>query len=298
MTFGKTAKWMSALSLSLLLAACGNGGSEEGTGSEEAAGEFDTSEDIHVITREEGSGTRGAFAEIAGVVDDNGDDIITQTATVQNGTSAVMQGVEGDEYAIGYISLGSLDDSVKGLEIDGAAPTAEAIEAGDYAVARNFNVTYGQELSEVAQDFYDFLFSAQAQDIAEEQGYVKVAPDAEEYEAAGLDGNISIVGSTSVEPLMAEIAEAYQELNPSVQIDITAPGSGAGITAAIDGSADIGMASRELDEDEQAEVLGHDAIAVDGIAVIVNHNNPVNGLALEDVQGIYLGDITSWADVQ
>ncbi len=305
MTFGKTAKWMSTLSLSLLLAACGNGGEEttdtetgtEETGSEEAAGDFDTSQDIHVITREEGSGTRGAFAEIVGVVDDNGDDIITQSATVQNGTSAVMQGVEGDEYAIGYISLGSLDDSVKGLEIDGAAPTPEAIEAGDYTVARNFNVTYGQELSDVAQDFYDFLFSSQAQEVAVNQGYVSVG-EGEEYEAQAMEGNISIVGSTSVQPLMEEIAQYYTDLNPSVEIDITAPGSGAGITAAIDGSADIGMASRELDADEEAEVLGVDAIAVDGIAVIVNNNNPLNGLALEDVQGIYLGDITSWADVQ
>ena len=290
MTLGKTVKWMSALSLSLLLAACGNG--------DEVSGDFDTAQDLHVITREDGSGTRGAFAEIANILDDNGDDIITQTATVQNGTSAVMQGVEGDPYAIGYISLGSLDDSVKGLEIDGAAPTAEAIEAGDYQVARNFNVTYGSELSEVAQDFYDFFFSAQAQTIAEDQGYVKVATDAPEYKAAGLKGNISVVGSTSVEPLMAALAEAYGEFNPNVRIDITAPGSGAGITAAIDGSADIGMSSRELDEEETSQVAGVDAIAVDGIAVIVNNDNPMDGLSLEQVQQIYLGDLTTWADVQ
>lgn len=298
MTLGKTAKWMSTLSLSLLLAACANGGEETDTSTEQASGDFDSSTDIHVITREAGSGTRGAFVEIAGVVDENDDDLITPTATVQNGTSAVMQGVAGDEYAIGYISLGSLDDSVKGIEVDGAAPTPEAIEAGDYAVARNFNVTYGQELSEVAQDFYDFLFSAQAQDLAEAQGYVKVDSDAAEYEAAGLEGNISIVGSTSVQPLMEAIAEAYGEYNPDVQIDITAPGSGAGITAAIDGSADIGMASRELSDDEMAEVLGADAIAVDGIAVIVNQNNPIEGVTLDQVQGIYLGDIISWSEVQ
>ena len=294
MTFTKSAKWISTLSATLLLAACGNGDdAASDTGSETDS----DSEGIHVITREEGSGTRGAFAEIAEIVDDNGDNIITQAATVQNGTSAVMQGVAGDELAIGYISLGSFDDSVKGLEIDGAAPTAEAIEAGDYTVARNFNVTYGQELSEVAQDFYDFLFSAQAQDLAEEQGYVRVT-EGEEYAPVGLEGNISIVGSTSVQPLMEAIAEAYGEYNPSVQVDITAPGSGAGITAAIDGSADIGMASRELDEDEQAEVLGYDAIAVDGIAVIVNNDNPFTGLTLDEVQGIYLGDITSWSEVE
>lgn len=289
-------KWMSALSLSLLLAACGN--NAEDNGSESATGDFDSSQDFHVITREDGSGTRGAFAEIVDVIDDNGDDVITQTATVQNGTSAVMQGVAGDQYAIGYISLGSLDDSVKGIEIDGAAPTAEAITSGDYTVARNFNVVYGSELSEVAQDFYDFFFSAQAQDIAVEQGYVAVDSDAAEYEATGLKGTISVVGSTSVEPLMAAFAEAYQELNPDVKIDITAPGSGAGITAAIDGSANIGMASRELDDEETSQVEGVDAIAVDGIAVIVNKDNPISGLTLDQVQGIYLGDTTSWSEVE
>ena len=296
MTLGKTAKWVSALSLSLLLAACGSG--DESADSDSGSDAGSGSEEIHVITREDGSGTRGAFVEIAGIEDDNGDDIITQAATVQNGTSAVMQGVAGDELAIGYISLGSLDDSVKGIEVDGAAPTAEAIEAGDYQVARNFNVTYGSELSGAAADFYDFFFSAQAQDIAEEQGYVKVATDALEYEPAGLDGTISVVGSTSVEPLMAAFAEAYAELNPDVQIDITAPGSGAGITAAIDGSADIGMTSRELDDEEASQVAGVDAIAVDGIAVIVNNENPVEGLTLDEVQQIYLGDLTSWAGVQ
>lgn len=293
MTFGKTAKWMSALSLSLLLAACGGEETADDAGSEEVAGE-----DVHVITREDGSGTRGAFVEIAGIEDENGDDVITPTATVQNGTSAVMQGVAGDEFAIGYISLGSLDDSVKGLEIDGAAPTVEAIESGDYTVARNFNVTYGSELSGAAADFYEFFFSAQAQDIAEDLGYVKVDSEAPEYEAAAQKGNVSVVGSTSVEPLMSALAEAYGEFNPNVQIDITAPGSGAGITAAIDGSADIGMSSRELDEDETAEVAGVDAIAVDGIAVIVNNDNPVDGLTLDQVQSIYLGETTNWSDAQ
>ena len=295
MTLKNTTKWMSALSLSLLLAACGNDTEDTGT---EDAGSDNGSEDIHVITREDGSGTRGAFVEIAGIEDDNGDDVITQTATVQNGTSAVMQGVAGDELAIGYISLGSLDDSVKGIEVDGAAPTPEAIASGDYTVARNFNVTYGSELGEVAQDFYDFFFSAQAQDIAEEQGYVKVDTEAPEYEAAGLEGTISVVGSTSVQPLMEAFAEAYGEYNPDVKIDITAPGSGAGITAAIDGTADIGMASRELDEDETSQVAGVDAIAVDGIAVIVHNDNPIERLSLDQVQSIYLGDTINWSEVQ
>ena len=296
MNFKKVTKWMSALAFTLLLAACGNGA--EDPASEGSNGDADSSQDIHVITREDGSGTRGAFVEIADVTDDKAEDMITPSATVQNGTSAVMQGVANDENAIGYISLGSLDDSVKGIDIDGATPTAEAISSGDYTVARNFNVVYGEELDGPAQDFYDFFFSSQAQDIAVEQGYVAVETDAEEYEPANLDGSINIVGSTSVEPLMAAFAEAYQELNPNVKIDITAPGSGAGITAAIDGSADIGMSFRELSDEEISEVAGFDAIAVDGIAVIVNNDNPISGLTLEQVKEIYLGEITSWSEIE
>lgn len=295
MNIKKTTKWMSALILLLILAACGNGA--ENTASKEANGEMDMSNDIHVITREDGSGTRGAFVEIFDVTDDVGEDMITQTATVQNGTSAVMQGVAGDEYAIGYISLGSLNDSVKGVNIDGAMPTTESISSGDYAVSRNFNIVYGEELSEETQDFHDFLFSSQAQNIAVEQGYVAVKANADEYKAANIEGSISIVGSTSVEPLMAALAETYQKLNPNVTIDITAPGSGAGIAAAIDGSADIGMSSRELSDEELSEVEGVDAIAVDGIAVVVNKNNPISDLTLKQVQDIYLGEMTTWLEV-
>lgn len=295
MDFKKTTKWMSALTLSLILAACGNGA--ENIDSKGANGEMDMTHDIHVITREDGSGTRGAFVEIFDVTDDAGEDMITQTATVQNGTSAVMQGVAGDEYAIGYISLGSLDDSVKGVNIDGAVPTAESISSGDYTVSRNFNVVYGEKLSGAAQDFYGFLFSSQAQNIAVEQGYVAVKTDADEYKTANTKGSISIVGSTSVEPLMAALAETYQKLNPNVTVDITAPGSGAGIAAAIDGSADIGMSSRELSDEELSEVEGVDAIAVDGIAVVVNKNNPISDLTLKQVQDIYLGEMTTWSEV-
>lgn len=296
MTFGKTAKWISTISLSLLLAACGSDDTTNDSGSD--AGDFDASTDIHVITREDGSGTRGAFTEITGVVDENGDDVIAQSATVQNGTSAVMQGVAGDLYSIGYISLGSLDDSVKALNVNDVEATPENIASGEYEVARNFNVTYAGELSEVAQDFWNFIFSAQAQALAEEEGYVAVDSAAPEYEAQGLSGSIQIVGSTSVEPVMLRISEAYRELNPDVTIDITAPGSGAGITAAIDGTADIGMASRELDEEEQAQVTETAALAVDGIAVIVHLDNPTEGLSMDEIAGIYLGDTTTWDAVQ
>lgn len=291
MTLGKTAKVISTVSLTLLLAACGSDNASD-------SGEFDASTDIHVITREEGSGTRGAFSEIADVVDDNGDDAITQSATVQNGTSAVMQGVAGDLYAVGYISLGSLDNSIKAVNVNGVEATPENIIAGDYEVARNFNVTYGGELSEVAQDFWDFMFSDQAQALVSEEGYVAVDSDAPEYTSSALDGNISIVGSTSVQPIMERIAQAYREKNPNVVIEITAPGSGAGVTAAIDQTADIGMASRELSDDEQSQVTETAALAIDGIAVIVNNDNPTDDLSLEDISGIYSGDVTVWDAVQ
>jgi phosphate transport system substrate-binding protein len=303
MSLKKATKWMSTASLALLLAACGGGeeatndAGTDGGAYEGASGDFDASTEIHVITREEGSGTRDAFTEIAGVVDENGDDMTVQTATVQNGTNAVMQGVAGDVYSIGYISLGSLDDSVKALAVNGVEATPENVQTGDYEVARNFNVTYGGELSDVAQDFWNFMFSSQAQEIVEDEGYVAAETDAPEYEAQAMSGDITIVGSTSVEPVMVRISEAYQEYNPDVTIEITAPGSGAGVTAAIDGTADIGMASRELDEEEQSQVTETAPIAVDGIAVIVNQDNPSDEMALEDIGGIYTGDITTWDQV-
>ncbi len=295
MAFGKMARIFSTLSITLLLVACGaDETTEEGT---EGTSEFDAAADIHVITREDGSGTRGAFVEVADVMDENEEDMTTPAATVQNSTSGVMQAVAGDIHSIGYISLGSLDDSVKALSIDGIEPTPDVVANGEYRVARNFNVVYGSALSEAAQDFYNFFTSQQAQELVSEEGYVPVDSEAEEYTMQGTSGDVTVVGSTSVEPLMQRFAEAYMELNPDVTIDITAPGSGAGITAAIDGTADIGMASREVDEEEASQLEGSDAIAVDGIAVITNNDNPVNEMSLKDVSSIYMGDVTAWEEV-
>lgn len=258
---------------------------------------FDPDHDIHVFTREQGSGTRSAFAEVTGVVDQNGDDAISLTATVQNSTNATMQAVAGDPHAVSYISLGSLNDTVKAVPVNGVEPTTENILAGDYQLVRNFNVTYGDELSEVAQDFWDFMFSAQAQAIVAEEGYVPVDAEAPEYEPSGMSGSIGIVGSTSVEPTMQRFVEAYTELNPDVTIDITAPGSGAGITAAIDGSADIGMSSRDLSETEAAQLTETRPIAADGIVLIVNNNNPIENFELIEIQGIYQDYFTVWNEV-
>lgn len=298
MNLKNSTKWVSLIGASLLLTACASEGDGADNPEQGSDSKFDSASDIHVITREDGSGTRGAFVEIAGVVDENDDDNTTPGATVQNSTSGVMQTVSGDVHAIGYISLGSLDDSVKGLAVDGVEPSAETVASGEYKVARNFNIAYGEDLSEAAQDFYDFLFSSEAQGIVEEEGYVPLDIEPAEYEGADVSGEISIVGSTSVEPLMQVLTEAYNEHNPNVTIDITAPGSGAGITAAIDGSADIGMASRELDDEELSQVAGADAIAIDGIAVIVHNDNPLEDITLEDIQSIYLGDTTTWDEVE
>ncbi|AXY26567.1 phosphate ABC transporter substrate-binding protein [Suicoccus acidiformans] len=250
---------------------------------------------ISVISREDGSGTRGAFVEIVGVVDENDDDMTTQSAAIQNSTNGVMQTVGQDAQAIGYISLGSLDDSVKAVTVDGVEATAENIASEDYPIARPFNVAWSGDLSEVAQDFLNFINSAEGQAVVVEEGYISVDEEAPAYEAAGVEGTVEVVGSTSVSPVMEKLAEEYQALNEGVTVNITANGSSAGMAAAQDGTADIGMASRALDEDE-AGALEHQAIALDGIAVIVNNDNPATDLSLDAIRSIFLGEITEWEE--
>lgn len=250
---------------------------------------------ISVISREDGSGTRGAFVEIVGVVDENDDDMTTQSAAIQNSTNGVMQTVGQDAQAIGYISLGSLDDSVKAVTVDGVEATAENVASEDYPIARPFNVAWSGDLSEVAQDFLNFINSAEGQAVVVEEGYISVDEEAPAYEAAGVEGTVEVVGSTSVSPVMEKLAEEYQALNEGVTVNITANGSSAGMAAAQDGTADIGMASRALDEDE-AGALEHQAIALDGIAVIVNNDNPATDLSLDAIRSIFLGEITEWEE--
>lgn len=283
---------------------------------------------IGVVSREDGSGTRGAFVEIVGVVDEDDNDMTTLDAVIQNSTNGVMQTVAGDSQAIGYISLGSVDDSIKVVPIDGFEASAENVTNGTYPIARPFNVAWSNEgdLSEVAADFLTFIHSADGQAIVEEEGYVQVTPKADEeaateeesteesteesseeaaseeavelpaYEVAGLEGTVEVVGSTSVTPVMEKLAEAYSALNEGVTINITSNGSSAGMEAAMNGTADLGMASRELDEEEQA-ALNFDAIAIDGIAVIAHPENPISGLTLENVKQIFLGEVTEWEEV-
>lgn len=294
-------KSLSKLVLSLgavgILAACDSEVANEGTATDsEVAGE------IIVVSREDGSGTRGAFTEITGVMaeDENGEET-DQTyleAVIQNGTEGVLSTVSGDSNSIGYVSLGSLNDTVRGLPIDGVEPTNETVQDGSFPISRNFNIAWGGDLSEVTQDFIDYILSAEGQAIAVEEGYVEYVTGAEAYAGDGSQtGNISVVGSTSVTPLMEVLAEEYSKLNEGVQIDITSNGSSAGMTAAMDGTADIGMASRDLKEEEEAE-LESTPIAVDGIAVIVNKSNNTESLTLEQVRQIFTGEITEWEEVQ
>lgn len=286
---------------------------------------------IGVVSREDGSGTRGAFVEIVGVVDEEDNDLTTLDAVIQNSTNGVMQTVAGDVQAIGYISLGSLGDEVKALAVDGVEATAENVTNGTYPIARPFNVAWSKdsELSEVATDFLDFVYSAEGQAIVEEEGYVQVTRSAGEeeaeateeettdeettdeeateeeateavelpsYEASGLEGTIEVVGSTSVSPVMEKLAEAYSALNEGVTINITSNGSSAGMEAATNGTADLGMASRELADDEK-EVLNFDAVAIDGIAVVVHPENPLADISLDHVKQVFLGEVTEWEEL-
>lgn len=256
--------------------------------------------EINVISREDGSGTRGAFIELVGILEKDKDgnkvDKTYEEAIIQNGTNSVITSVEGDTNSIGYISLGSLNSSVKTLKIEGVEPTGENVKSGSYKISRPFNIAYGNDTDEITKDFISFLLSDEAGVIVEEEGYIK-ASSTGEYKGKDLSGNIVVAGSTSVTPVMEKLAEKYKELNPSVSIEIQSTGSSAGIQSAIEGSAHIGMASRELDEEEKEKLL-FDAIAIDGIAVIVNTENSLDNIKLEDLREIYIGEITSWDNLK
>lgn len=270
---------VAAIMLMLSLASCAAGGKQ-----------------ITVVSREEGSGTRGAFTELLGIA--KGDvDNTTDSAEISNSTSVVLQTVAGDTNAIGYVSLGSLNDTVKALKVDGTEATVANIKSGKYKVARPFNIATKAELSPLAQDFVKFIMSKEGQAIIVDEGYISVDDNAESYVSASLSGTITIAGSTSVAPVMDVIADKYRELNPGVSIEIQQSGSSAGITSAIKGVCDIGMASRELKDSEKSAGLTPTVIAMDGIAVVVNKENTVDNLSAENIKGIYVGEITDWASV-
>lgn len=263
--------------------------------------DFDYDNDIAVISREDGSGTRGAFVELFGVEQKNdaGEkvDYTTVEATITNNTSVMMTTVANDEYAIGYISLGSMDDTVKALKIDGADASVENIKNGTYTVNRPFNLAVQGELSEAAQDFLNYIMSAEGQAVIEEEGYIKIDEAAVSFESNGAEGKVVVAGSSSVTPVMEKLKEAYVTANTNVTIEINTSDSSTGVSSAIEGTCDIGMASRALKDTETAEGVNEVTIAKDGIAVIVNNNNPVEDLETETVKNIYVGDILTWSEI-
>ena len=295
------------------LAACGGGEkteeSKEESKTEESAKEESKEESsevaggkatgaINVVSREEGSGTRGAFTEITGVTKDKVDNT-TPNAAIQNGTNNVMTYVAGDAQSIGYISLGSLDESVKALKVDGVEATEENVAAEKYPVSRPFNICYKEDkLSDLAKDFIAFIMSKEGQELALKEGVVPADAAAKPYEKAGdMEGEIIVQGSTSVAPYMEVLEEAYMALHPGVKFNHTANGSGEGIKAAIEEIADIGMASRELKQEELDQGVTPKAIAIDGIAVIVSPENPTEDITLEQIRQIFTGEVENWDDL-
>ena len=256
--------------------------------------------DIIICSREEGSGTRGAFIELLGVEEKDEDgnkiDNTTEAAKITNSTSVMMSTVEGDVNAIGYISLGSLNDSVTALKIDGAEATAENIVSGDYKVVRPFNIATTAEVSDAAADFIAYILSTEGQAVVEENGYIAVE-GAEAFAGGDVEGKVVVAGSSSVTPVMEKLAEAYNTVNDKVEIEVQQSDSTTGMTSAIDGLCDIGMASRELKDSEIEAGLTGTVIAQDGIAVIVNNESGVTELTSEQIKAIYVGEITTWEEL-
>ena len=266
-----------------------------------SAAAAEVSGEITVVSREEGSGTRGAFIELTGVEEKNADgvkvDNTTEEAVVTNSTNVMMTTVAGDESAIGYISLGSLNDTVKALQIDGVDATVENIKNGAYTLARPFNIATKEGLSEVAQDFVNYIMSAEGQQVIADNKYIPL-DDAPAYEGKQVSGKIVVAGSSSVTPVMQKLAEAYQVVNPNAEIEVQQSDSTTGMQSAIDGICDIGMASRDLKDSEKEVGLNGQTIAMDGIAVIVNQNNDLTTLTLAQVKSIFTGEATEWENVK
>lgn len=263
-----------------------------------AGSTFDTSKDITVVTREAGSGTRDAFTELTGVLtkDANGNktDNTSQDAVTVNSTQAVISNVTGNEYSIGYISLGSLNDTVKAVKVDGVEASPETVKDGTYKISRPFNIATKKDVSEVAQDFINFILSTEGQKVVAES-YISI-DNTKAYEGSKPSGKIVVAGSSSVSPVMEKLKEAYAQVNPNATVEIQTSDSSTGMTAAMEGTCDIGMASREL-KDEETEKLTATKIALDGIAVIVSNDNSCEDLTMDQIKSIYTGETTTWADV-
>ena len=298
----KMKKFIAVLSVATMAAglAVGCGSADSGSSDDKSSkGDWDSSNDITIVSREDGSGTRGAFIELFGIEekkDGEKVDMTTDDAQITNSTSVMLTTVAGDDYAIGYVSLGSLNDSVKALKIDGAEATADNIENGSYKVSRPFNIAVKKDLdNEVAKDFMAYIMSTEGQEIVSNEKYIPVS-DVEAYAGSKPSGKCVVGGSSSVSPLMEKLIEAYKKVNPNADIELQTSDSTTGMTSTIEGSYDIGMPSRELKDDEASE-LEATVIATDGIAVIVNKANTADELSADQVKSIYVGDVTTWDEV-
>lgn len=281
---------LSVLCVASLVTGCGSKKGDKAAGG---------SKPISVVTREDGSGTRGAFIELFGIEQEEGGkkvDKTTASASVSQSTEVMMTTVAGDEYAIGYTSLGALNDKVKALKVDGVEATAENVKSGTYKISRPFNIATKKDVSEAAQDFITYIMSADGQQIIEDNGYISVG-DKPAYEAADVEGKVVVAGSSSVTPVMEKLAEGYKAVNNKVDIEVQQSDSTTGMTSAIDGLCDIGMASRDLKDSELEAGLTATVIAKDGIAVIVNNDSGVEELTSEQVKDVYTGNITTWEDL-
>ena len=283
---------------------CGSSNGTDTKGSDanqsDATSDWDETSDVTIVSREDGSGTRGAFIELFGIEEKQDDgtkvDMTTTDAQITNNTSVMLTTVADNEYAIGYVSLGSLNDSVKALKIDGAEATAENIENGSYKVSRPFNIAVKKDLNnKVAKDFMSFIMSTEGQKVVADEKYIAVA-DVKDYAGTKPSGSCVVGGSSSVSPLMEKLIEAYKAVNPNASIELQTSDSTTGMTSTIEGSYDIGMASRELKEEEAAE-LEPTVIATDGIAVVVNNANPLDELSADQVKDIYVGNVSTWDEI-
>ena len=285
---------LAALMTVFALAGCGADSNDGGTGTGRDA--------ISVLTREEGSGTRGAFIELLGIEEKNADgkkvDKTIDTAETTNSTSVMITTVQGNKAAIGYISLGSLDKSkVKALKVDGAEAITDNVKSGEYKVARPFNIATKGDATGVASDFIRFILSADGQAVVEKNGYISEG-NTGAYKASGQKGKITIGGSSSVTPVMEKLKEAYVKVNPDVTVDVQQNDSSSGMKGAIDGIYDIGMASRDVKDSEKEAGLNSIKIALDGIAVIVNKDNTLDSITSEQIKNIYTGSLTKWSEIK
>ena len=301
----KNWKRFAAVAMSVMcmgtMVACGSSGSASNDSKTGSAGSSSKSQTITVVSREDGSGTRGAFIELFGIEekDANGKkvDNTTDDATITNSTEVMMTTVAGDEAAIGYTSLGALNSSIKALKVDGAEATAANVKSGTYKISRPFNIATKGTVSEVTQDFINYILSEDGQKIVESNGYISQG-NSGAFTSNGASGKIVVAGSSSVTPVMQKLLEAYQKVNTGAKIELQESDSTTGMTAAIDGTCDIGMASRELKDSEKSAGLTNQVIALDGIAVIVNNKNSASNITSEQVKAIFTGETTDWSNVK